>query len=233
VRIAMNEVLILTRNCLEMTKRCVESVRGQDIPTTVHIIDNGSTDGTPEWITANKCGFDTGYHFMRNEGVSVGWNFQLGLLFEGADAEHVLVLNNDTELPSYFYRKLLSYDLPFVTGISVDEPKDHPDSWQQPAESPDFSAFLIRRDAWEKVGRFDERMKLYASDCDWCVRAYRAGIKPMNSGVPFRHERSSTLRHAPPADRAAIEKQADADRRVFKEKWGCFPWEPEYSKLFQ
>lgn len=227
----INPVLILTHNCLELTKRCVESVQKQDIETEIWVFDNGSTDGTKQWISDH---FISHTHVERNAGVSFGWNYHLGyLLSPQSRRSHVLVLNNDTEIPPYFYRKLLSYDLPFVTGISVDEPNDHPDAWMQPAEHPDFSAFLIRRDAWEKVGPFDERMVMYAQDCDWHVRAHRAGIRLLNAGVPFHHERSSTLRHANSEDREKINKQADADRRVFKEKYGCFPWEPAYAELFK
>lgn len=225
----MNPVLILTHNCLELTKKCVQSVRDQDIPATVSIFDNGSTDGTFEWIIENNIDHTCS---DRNAGVSVGWNYSLGFLFS-LPIDYVLVLNNDTRIPNYFYRKLLSYNLPFVTGISVDEPKGHPDSWQQPAESPDFSAFLIRREAWEKVGPFDERMVFYAQDCDWHVRAHRAGIRLMNAGVPFHHERSSTIRLADAEDRGKISGQADIDRAVFKEKWGCFPWEPAYAEMLK
>lgn len=222
-----NPVLILTHNCLELTKRCVESVRAQDVPTLIAIIDNGSTDGTREWIAEEKL---QTVIFTENLGVSVGWNVGLKLAFTSHN--HVLCLNNDTELPPYFLRKLLSYDVSFVTGISVDEPKDHPDSWQQPAEHPDFSAFLIRRDCWETVGPFDERMKHYCSDCAYHVEAHRKGIKLLNAGVPFHHERSSTLRLASPEERRAIEIQANMDRQVFKSIYGCFPWEPAYSELF-
>lgn len=233
----MNPVLILTHNCLELTKKCVESIRNQDIPTDLFIFDNGSTDGTHDWLAANRPYINPDRftcHSINcvNLGVSFGWNAMLGFFFEEKQ-DHVLVLNNDTALPAYFYRKLLSYDLPFVTGISVDEPNDHPDSWHQPAEHPDFSAFLIRRDCWERVGPFDERMRFYASDNDYHVRAHRAGIKLMNAGVPFHHERSSTLRHANPDEQRAIQQQADADRQVFKEKYGCLPWEPAYAELFK
>lgn len=225
-----NPVLILTHNCLELTKRCVASVRAQDIPTTIVGVDNGSTDGTDEWLRSNGYRW---FGFNHNAGVSKGWNAGLDWLLSAMPRDYVLVLNNDTELPPYFYRKLLSYDLPFVTGISVDEPSDHPDAWHQPAESPDFSAFLIRRDCWEKVGPFDETMKFYASDNDYHVRAHLQGIKLMNAGVPFHHERSSTLRNSSPEERIQIEAQANADRMTFKAKWGFFPWEPAYAEFFR
>src|ERR1700679_2502638 len=113
----MNIVVILTRNCLELTKRCVESVKGQDVPTEIRIFDNGSTDGTVEWAADNV---DTVYVAMRNRGVSDGWNTMLHQAFGHGGASHVLVLNNDVMLPPYFYRELLSFDLPFVSGASVD-----------------------------------------------------------------------------------------------------------------
>ena len=225
----MVPVLILARNCLDLTRRCVESIRKQDIETDILLIDNGSSDGTKDWAAGE--GIPVVF-FEKNRGVSYGWNVGLDFLFM-ASHEYVLVVNNDTELPPYFCRKLLSYGLPFVTGISVDEPKDHPDCWSQPAESPDFSAFLIREDCWRKVGRFDEDMKFYASDNDYHVRAHRAGIRLVNSGTPFHHERSSTLRLSIPKERAEIEAQANEDRRTFRIKWGCMPWEPAYAELFK
>ena len=45
----MNPTLLLTRNNLNLTKLCVESLRKQDIPTNIYIVDNGSKDGTWQW----------------------------------------------------------------------------------------------------------------------------------------------------------------------------------------
>jgi GT2 family glycosyltransferase len=223
----MNPVLLVTHNCLELTKKCVASVQEQTISVDILVIDNASTDGTREWLSEQGIKamlFDT------NIGVSIAWNVGLELAFKNHG--HCLVVNNDTKLPPYFYNKLLSYDLSFVTGVSVDDLSNHPEEWKQPAEYPDFSAFLIRRSCWCAVGRFDQRMKFYASDCDYAVRAHRAGIGMVNAGVPFHHERSSTLKHATAEERTEIQAQADEDRRVFKSIYGCFPWESGYSKLF-
>lgn len=228
----MNPVLILTHNCLELTKKCVESVRQQDVPTSFFIFDNGSTDGTSEWISAE--GF-TGMLHPENEGVSAGWNVGLEFLFEDGVTNHVLVVNNDTVLPPWFYRELLSYEVPFVTGTSVNtmEQIAAPKSRKELVESPDFSAFVIRREAWEKVGPFDERMKHYASDNDWHIRAHRAGIRLWNAGIAFYHERSSTLKNASPKDKRQIELQSDADSEVFHSIYGCYTSEPAYANLFK
>lgn len=48
---------------------------------------------------------------------------------------------------------------------------------QSEAPQPMASCFLIRREAWEKVGGMDEAFPLYFNDADWCLRAYHAGYK--------------------------------------------------------
>lgn len=239
----MNPVLILARNCLELTKRCVESVRAQDIETDIFVYDNGSTDGTVEWGKLSSLDWTHGHRGTlrefwqvdKNEGVSRGWNILLTHLFNIDRVNRVLVLNNDVVLPSEFYSSLISYDVPFISGVSVDTMSaiQYPSRWENPAPCPDFSAFLIRRDCWNTVGPFDEKMVHYAGDCDYHVRAHRAGIKLLNSGVPFYHERSSTLKNADPKDRVKISNQANADRQAFREKWGCIPGEPAYAELFK
>lgn len=231
----MNPVLIPTHNNLELTKKCVASVHGQDIPTTIMFYDNGSSDGTSNWLPDNSDQKgDMAWRSQFNEGVSKAWNFGLNHLFN-VGAEHVLVINADTVLPPWFYFKLINYDVPFITGISADTMAAlrSPSSWVEPAVSPDFSAFFIRRDCWEKVGEFNVAMVNYCSDCDYHVRAHRLGIPLLNSGVPFYHERSSTIRLAGPQERRQLQLGADADREVFRGLYGCVPGDPEYARLFQ
>jgi GT2 family glycosyltransferase len=225
----MHPVLILTRNCLELTKKCVASVMSQDVTVSITIFDNGSTDGTAEWAMDIANRGDV-WEANANLGVSMGWNLGLEALFKSYD--HVLVLNNDTEIPPYFYRELLNYELPFVTGASVSERNFGQPKFSQAYPGPDFSAFLIRKECWEKVGRFDERFKHYVGDCAYHVEATRSGIQLLNSGIPFYHERSSTLKLASDEDRNEIQMQADRDRETFKRVYGCMPWEPAYAELF-
>ena len=228
---SVNGVLVLTHNNLKLNKKCIESIQNQDIPTYLFVFDNGSTDGTSEWLV--ECGF-AGMAHPENKGVSAGWNIGLEFLFEDPAIDNVLVLNSDTILPPWFYRTLLECNVPFVTGVSFE---DLAEVMKPPTVSltggPDFSAFLIRREAWEKVGPFNEDMKHYASDNDWHVRAHRAGVMLYNSHVKFYHERSSTLKNAGPKDQREIQLQADADRDVFKEIYGVYPWEKGYAELFK
>jgi len=224
-------VLILVRNCFELTKRCIESVRAQDVDDLeIWVVDNGSSDGVSEWLHDQEdvCSWE----FRENLGVSKGWNYGLEEQFAFQKSKHCLVINNDVVLPPWFYRTLLSYDAPFVTGVAIDTmPLDEPERMPL-TPHPDFSAFLIRRECWEKVGKFDEDMVLYASDCSYHVRAHRLGVPLMKANVPFYHVNSQTMKRANTEEKRWIQEQANKDRAVFKAKYGCLPGTPEYAKLF-
>ncbi len=237
---ASNPVLILTHNCVELTKECVASVRNQDVQTEILIWDNASNDGTTEWMREVIVNGGTspipnisGHFSCENRGVSAGWNWGINYFLKGFS--HVLVLNNDLILPRNFYSQLLSCNVPFVSGSETTNLADLSKEW--PAlplgGGPQFSAFLIRRDAWEAIGPFDERMWGWASDCDYHLRAHRLGIPLQCSPVRYYHERSSTIKTASPRERRLLELQADADREVFNEIYGFYPSDPGYADLFK
>jgi GT2 family glycosyltransferase len=227
----MHPVLMLTRNNLELTKRAVESIYQQRIKSSAWIIDNGSKDGTVEWAEEAGILLDCSPF---NTGVSVGWNHGLNKLFGDHGYEHVLVVGNDTVLPEYLYAALLSYDVPFVTGVAVDQmPSSEVPERMPLTENPDFSCFLIRSSAWAKIGPFNERFMHYCGDTDMHVRAHRLGIPLYKANVPYLHFRSSTLNNASPQDRAVIQAQAEADRGQFRAMYGCVPGDAEYEKLFE
>jgi GT2 family glycosyltransferase len=213
----------------------VESVRAQGIPAEIFVIDNGSDDGTREWAALNGLLF---HGFVNNEGVSKGWNFGLERFFSenisNAGSHHCLVIGNDTVLAPWAYSALLSANVPFVTGVDVgmDPLPAKPDVFPL-SPHPDFSCFLIRRECWEKVGPFDERLVHYCSDCDLHVRAHRLGIPLYKASVPYNHERSSTMKRASAEDALAIREQANKDREVFQLIYGCLPGTKEYEEMFK
>lgn len=43
-------VIIVTFNGMQWMERCIASVRESSLPADILVIDNGSTDGTPEWL---------------------------------------------------------------------------------------------------------------------------------------------------------------------------------------
>jgi GT2 family glycosyltransferase len=240
----MNAVLILSYNGLPMLKKCVDSVRKQDVPTAIMIVDNGSKDGSADWIF-DECAPPSDL-LSENKGVSYGWNVGLRYWFEEKSADHVLTLNQDLSLPQSFYRELLECNVPFVTGFPVSTEFEigplaaKPQSGLTPY--PCFSAFLIKRECWEKVGPFKEASSpdaadgffAWAGDCDYHVRSHRLGVGMFKSGVPFFHEAGSTMRNAPEEERQWFIERANKDREYFRSLYGCVPGEePAYTELFK
>lgn len=223
----VNPVVLLCHNALELTKRAVGSILEQDIPVELHIVDNHSTDGTAEFLSH----FPNFITFKPALGVSAGWNYALTTIFRRSP--HALVVNNDVVLRPDTYRSLLEDGGDFVTAVSVDDPAAIVREWRHaPRPHPDFSCFLIRKEVWDKIGGFDESMKLYASDADYHLRMHQSGIHAYTIGIPFYHYASGTLKAASPGARAAILNQADRDRDTFEAKWGCKVGSPEYYALF-
>ena len=229
----MNPVLILSRNTLELTRRCVESIRKQDIPTRIFVIDNGSRDGSMQWAESEGILLDAA---PTNTGFSAAVNHGLAVIF-AKGAEWCLVPNSDTELAPWTYREVLSTHSGFVTGASwdkLDAVMSEDNHWHgELTAGPDFSCFLVSRAMWETVGELDRDMGIYCSDVDYDIRARRMGITLHNSHIKFFHNRSSTLRLASAGDRAAIKAQADHDHLVFKARYGMMPGDPGQEKLWE
>ena len=112
-----NPVLTVTHNALERTIACVESIRAQDIPTTLYIVDNGSTDDTKDYLASQQSANLLWFDWPENMGVTAAWNFGLKTIFEVTNnPERVVVCNNDVVLGPHLVRELLAYNLPFITG---------------------------------------------------------------------------------------------------------------------
>lgn len=226
-----NLIVLPVRVSVQMTKDCVRSLQAQDMPVDILAIDNGSEDGCSQYLRSADVQLIT---YPRTIGLSRLWNNALDMAFQYLKLPHALVVNNDTVLRPDTYRWLVADGGPFVTGIGV---SNHDQTRTTDATSkrphPDFSCFLIRKECWDTVGRFDESMVTWASDNDYHVRMHRAGIDAHCIGVPFYHIASGTLKHMDGMKKELLQKQADSDRETFYRKYGCLPGTPEYEELFK
>jgi GT2 family glycosyltransferase len=92
-------VIVLTWNGREDTLRCLESLQAVDYPNwEMLVVDNGSEDGTVDavrtaypGVTVIETGRNLGYTGGNNVGVEAALN---------RGAEFILILNNDTVVPS-------------------------------------------------------------------------------------------------------------------------------------
>lgn len=122
----MHWIICPTRNNLQLLQRAIETFRRQDVGD-IHIlvINNGSTDGTSEWLRTQHDLFTIhvpGYGWS----VAKSWNRGLTFVFDelGKDCEdHALVVNNDVELRPDTYRWLLADGGVFVTAVGVRDPE--------------------------------------------------------------------------------------------------------------
>lgn len=229
----MTPVIIPILNGRELTKDCIKSVLAQDVPVEVYVIDNGSNDGSAEMLRAWG---DKRVHYVpaRRPSVAASWNYGLDYVFSNG-ATHALVLNNDTLLRPDSVRLLLTENAPFVTCVGNGNPKCVEGPWNLPTNPPrphpDFSCFLISRECYDKIGRFDEKfIGAYAEDADFHIRMHKAGINAYCIDIPFYHYAAGTIKES--ADPTGIQTQADKNRAYFKQKWGCEVGSKEYYAMF-
>jgi GT2 family glycosyltransferase len=99
-------VLMITYNRLDYTKQALESLfnsKGVDI----FIIDNGSTDGTQDWLYSQPWGVAWNvFYNMKNLGIAGAMNQFLALT---QHAEFVGKVDNDTIVPPDWCTKLLAH----------------------------------------------------------------------------------------------------------------------------
>lgn len=90
-------VLVLNWNHKLVTLDCVESALRSDYPRfRVVVIDNGSTDGSVEFLQRKYGRYVTVLENGANLGYADGFNVGLRYAFRHSDARYCLVMNNDT-----------------------------------------------------------------------------------------------------------------------------------------
>lgn len=231
----LNWIVMPIYNQLALTRDAIASCLAQDIAGGVRVltvIDRGD-DGVAQWLRAQHPAVEV--VAAPGCGVSKAWNLALDHIFNTLEMEHALVINSDVRLRPDTYRLLLGDGAGFVTCVGTSSgakfPGGEPSGRKRP--HPDFSAFLIRRECWQRIGRFDERLKIYTSDLDYHIRMHQAGIDAFCIDLPFWHYASGALKHTDVDDRERILKQAQLDREAFTVKWGVQAGSPEYYDLFK
>lgn len=221
-------------NCKTLTERAIETCLQQDIgPTRVLCGLDRADDGVAEYLRSLHPQVQV--VSLLGKGVSAIWNALLSHAFDVLGAPYALVVNNDIRLRPDAYKRLVSDGGPFVTCVGTSSgakfPDGEPSGEKRP--HPDFSCFLIRRECWEQVGKFDETMRIYTSDGDYHIRMHQAGVEAYCLDLPFYHYASGALKQADPDGRERILARAHLDRDAFEAKWGCRMGTTEYYNMFK
>jgi len=94
----MISVIILNYNGLHLLKRFLPSILSQDFPKEVIVVDNGSTDGSKDFLKGKVRLLS----LRKNRGISEGFN--IGILY--AKGDYVLLTANDLEFDSQVLKTL-------------------------------------------------------------------------------------------------------------------------------
>lgn len=100
-------IVIPVFNALDYTRACIESIykARNRVPFEVIVVNNGSQDGTREWLDSAAEQYPNFYraHLEDNMGFAKGVN--LGL--QNARGRHIVILNNDTLVTSHWLDHLV------------------------------------------------------------------------------------------------------------------------------
>ena len=176
-------VIIPTYNRKKTLARAIQSVINQSLsPFEILIVDDGSNDGTEEWVKDNFQNIK--YIYQNNHGVSSARNIGI----ENACGDWVAFLDSDDEwLPNKLYEQVKAIDsnpeIKFFhtneiwirNGIRVNQMKKHKKYGGYIFEkcldicriSP--SSALIQKEVFDNIGIFDESLRV-CEDYDFWLR---------------------------------------------------------------
>jgi GT2 family glycosyltransferase/tetratricopeptide (TPR) repeat protein/2-polyprenyl-3-methyl-5-hydroxy-6-metoxy-1,4-benzoquinol methylase len=242
----LTSIVILSHNQLPLTRWCVDSIRLlTDEPYEVVLVDNGSTDGTPEYLRALAASDGRVKVVLNaeNRGFPAGCNQGIA----ASRGSQVLLLNNDTVVTTGWLARMLralhsspsvglvgpcsnrvsgeqrvpvTYsqgDLNGLDGFAWEWGRKHD---RQAEETDRLVGFclLIKRPVIEAVGVLDEGFGVgNFEDDDYCRRALRAGFHAVIARDAFVHHVGGATFAASGVDYDGLMRR-NAER--FRAKWG-------------
>jgi hypothetical protein len=237
-------VIVLTWNGLDYTKRCLETLHAHTVfpEYRVLVADNGSTDGTIEYLKAQP--FVTTISNGSNLGFAKGNNRAIASCDQNSD---IILLNNDTEIhqPDWIERlQATAYSAPDIglVGCRLVRPEgilQHAGTYMpvetfwgrqlgsnekdinqyncdRDVEGVVFACVYIKRRALTEIGLLDEDYFSYFEDTDYCFRATEKGYRVVCCGsvTIVHHEHVSTKVNAVRHKPMFLRAQ-----KVFRSKW--------------
>jgi len=242
-------VVVVTRDNLPFLRLCLESVLAAGGPAELIVVDNGSSDGTAEYL-ARLAELNPSVNVVRNESNrSFAASNNQGAALAGAPA--LVLLNDDTAVcPGWLERLTAHLDSDRVgmvgattnrTGNEAQVDADYR-TWGELVrfadvravehageafEIPMLTMFCVamRRSLYEEVGPLDEDFELgLLEDDDYSRRVRDAGYRLLCADDAFVHHFGETSfgKLVPSGEYGRV---LERNRRRFEQKWQA-PWEP-------
>ena len=239
----LTSIIIVTFNELGYTKECVDSIRlRSDEPYELIFVDNGSTDGTPQYLESLA-----DVQVIRNSG-NRGFPAAVNQGIKLAHGKQILLLNNDTVVSTGWLLKMLialesnsrvglvgpcsnnvsgsqmipaAYtEMTSMDGFAWEWGKQHAGQREETDRLIGF-CLLIKKAVIDQIGGLDEQFGIGCfEDDDICLRAKQAGWSAVIAREAFVHHYGSRTFAASGVDFDALMNQ---NRRKFHDKWNNPP----------
>jgi GT2 family glycosyltransferase len=200
-------LVVLAWNNLDLTTRCVESLRGNtDVAFELIIVDNGSTDGSAAYAESAA---DIPVLNEDNLGFAAGMNSGLGV----ASGRYIAFINNDTLFPADWARPLLrtfethpeaGIVLPAVTAagnpVTVrSEPGERTLALTPFGEFPSGVVYVMPTELIRALGGWNEDYRTAsAEDLDLAFTVWAHGLDiVLCENVLVEHVSQATVRYLP------------------------------------
>jgi GT2 family glycosyltransferase len=229
-------VIVLNYNGTDWIERCLGSLLTQTIFSQCEIIvaDNASSDGSGALAAKILAAWPNGRYV--DNGSNLGYCEGNNRAAEGAAGEYLFFLNNDTWLQPDCLEKLLTAvreqrataGTPYVMEY---ETQDHQwlgatgfdlfglPSMARPYQGirelfmPPGCSFLIRRDAFVRLGRFDQVLFMYADELDLSWRVWISGGRAIGVADARLHHRGAV--QVNPQGRKTVVEFRTSDKKRF------------------
>lgn len=200
-------VVITTRNRGDVLPNAIRSCRAQDVPVSVLVVDDCSTDGSPElirrefpWVKVIENPESRGYIVRRNEGARI------------ATTEFVISIDDDAvfSTPHVVRQSLAFFDKPWVGAVMIPH-KDIIDGKEMAVfgHAPDDKdiylvpsyigcAHIVRRQQFCDLGGYPEDYIHWGEEAVYCRKLLNAGqLIRVAVSDPIHHLPHSLGRHGP------------------------------------
>jgi GT2 family glycosyltransferase/glycosyltransferase involved in cell wall biosynthesis len=242
----MVSVIVVTYNNLEFTRACLSSLDEHSLYERMEIIviDNASSDGTPEFLTEWARGGSNrkvilnrenrGFPAANNQGLAV------------ARGDYLVLLNNDTYVTPGWVRSLVGHlerDRSIgligpvtnnigneakidITYSSMEEMLAEATAYTRrhlgqtfEIRTAAFFCVMMPRATYERVGAMDESFgRGFFDDDDYCRRVEKAGLRVVFAEDVFiHHHLSASFDKLDHQDR---HKLFEENRKIYEAKWG-------------
>ncbi len=227
IPLARVSLVVPVYNQLLHTMQSLESIlRLPDKVGEIIVVDNASTDGTPEYLNS------IGVMVVRNAtnlGCAKAWNQGV----QASKGEVVGILTNDIVVTSGWLPALLRFMEEAGHGIVSPALREGPLDYELDKYAAEYTAacraatrpgllgpcMLIKRDVFDTIGLFDERF-IYGGceDVDFLWRAQKAEITAAVTGSAFIHHFGMITQNA--VKRAESKAYPTQNLAHFRRKWG-------------